>query len=60
MKSRDARHILEQFKNTDPMLARKIYDQLLRYQGLDDLIEDAYEEMHEESRKQKTLTFDSP
>ncbi|MFM7862108.1 MAG: hypothetical protein ACKO7Y_05145 [Candidatus Nitrosotenuis sp.] len=57
MKPKDARHILEQFRNTDPMLARKIYDQLLRYQSLDDLLEDAYEGMHEESRKQKTLTF---
>jgi len=56
MKSRDARHILEQFRNTDPMLSRKIYDQLLRYQNLGDLIEDAYEKLHEESRKQKTLT----
>ena len=56
MKPRDARHILEQFKLTDPMLSRRIYDQLLRYQSLDDLIEDAYEELHEESRKQKTLT----
>jgi len=55
MKSRDARRILEQFQNTDPMLYRKIYDQLSRYQGLDDLIEDAYEQMHEESRKQKRL-----
>jgi hypothetical protein len=55
MKSKDARRILEQFRNTDPMLYRKIYDQLLRYQGLDDIIEDAYEQMHEESRKQKRL-----
>jgi DNA-directed RNA polymerase specialized sigma24 family protein len=55
MKSKDARRILEQFQNTDPMLYRKIYDQLSRYQGLDDLIEDAYEQMHEESRKQKRL-----
>lgn len=58
MKPKDARHILEQFKNTDPMLYRKIYDQLSRYESLDDLIEDAYEKMHEESRKQKTLTLD--
>ena len=55
MKSKDARHILEQFRNTDPMLARKIYDQLLRYQGLDDLIEDAYEELREGARKQRRL-----
>ena len=55
MKAKDARHILEQFRKSDPMLARKIYDQLLRYQGLDDLIEDAYEELHEQSRKQKRL-----
>ena len=55
MKPKDARRILEQFKNTDPMLSRKIYDQLLRYQGLDDLIEDVYEKLHEESRTQKSL-----
>jgi hypothetical protein len=55
MKPRDARHVLEQFRNTDPMLYRRIYDQLLRYQNLDDIIEDAYDDLHTESRKQKRL-----
>jgi|AACY02.15.fsa_nt_gi hypothetical protein len=55
MNSKDAKKILKLVKNTDPMLRRKIYDQLLRYQGLDDIIEDIYDEWSEESKKQKTL-----
>ena len=53
MNSKDAKKILELFKSTDPMLRRKIYDQLLRYQGLDDIIEDYYDEFS--THRQKTL-----
>lgn len=55
MQEKDLKKIIDLFKETDPLLKRKIYSQSKRYESLDDLIVDYEEIINEQRRKQKLL-----